>query len=129
MKDVGIFVCRGELEGLRLELAPDDVSGLPGARWMGHHSALCSSAGQQFLEEGVRREHLKGVIALCPYSGFYRESFHKAMARMGMSSSSTRLVELRPEEWDNGKKTVILEKALKEMRSLMIVCCVKSPVL
>ncbi len=94
MKKVGIFVCRGELEGLRLELAPEDAAGLPEAKWIGHHSALCSSAGNKFLEEVVRREQLKGVIALCPYSSLYREAFHKEMTRIGCHSASTRLLEL-----------------------------------
>ena len=119
MKDVGIFVCRGELEGLRLELSSDDVVGLPGAKWIGHHSALCSPAGRRFLEEAIERERLKGVIALCPYSRLYRESFQKEMARMGFPPVATRLLEPKPEEWGNGKKTELLERAVREMKDLI----------
>jgi len=116
MKKVGIFVCRGELEGVRLELAPEDVASLSEAKWIGHHPALCSSAGKKFLEEVVEREELKGVIALCPYSMLYREAFHKEMTRMGLDPGRSRLLELKPEQWGDGKKTELLAKALREIR-------------
>jgi heterodisulfide reductase subunit A len=116
MKNVGIFVCKGELEGHRLELTSDDTAGLSEAKWIGHHPALCSSAGNDFLEEVVRKEELKGVIVLCPYARLFREAFHKQMIRMGIPSDNTRLLEVKPEEWGNGKKAESLAKALREVR-------------
>ena len=32
MKEVGIFVCQGKLEGLDLELSPDEIKDLSGTR-------------------------------------------------------------------------------------------------
>jgi len=116
MKNVGIFVCKGELEGHRLELTSTDTEGLSEAKWIGHHPALCSSAGNTFLEEVVRREGLEGVIALCPHARLYGETFHKEMTRIGVAAGNTRIVEVKPEEWGNGKKAESLGKALREIR-------------
>jgi heterodisulfide reductase subunit A len=116
MKNIGIFICKGELEGHRLELTSDDTAGLSEAKWIGHHPVLCSSAGSDFLEEVVRREQLKGVVVLCPYARLFREAFHKEMTRIGLDPGSTRLLEVKPEEWGNGKKAESLRNALKEVR-------------
>ncbi len=116
MKEVGIFVCKGELEGLHLELSPDVTKDLSGTRWVGHHPALCTREGMQFLKDIIHREQLQGVIALCPHASLYRETFNKEIRKLGIDSASARLLEVRADEWENGKKEESLRKALREVQ-------------
>jgi heterodisulfide reductase subunit A2 len=113
MKNTGVFVCRGELEGLRLELSPAEAPVLRGAKWVGHHPALCSPGGAAFLRDAIEREKLDSVVALCPYANLYREAFENEMSGIGIPSSAARLVEVKPEEWGNGQKAKLLGTALE----------------
>jgi heterodisulfide reductase subunit A len=116
MKEVGIFVCQGKLEGLDLELSPDEMKDLSGARWVGHHPALCSREGKDFFRDIIHQEQLQGVIALCPHAGLYRETFDKDIRNLGIDSAYSRLLEVKTDEWGNGKKGEALRKALEEVQ-------------
>jgi heterodisulfide reductase subunit A2 len=116
MKEIGIFVCKGEIEGFDLELSADEIKGLSGARWVGHHPALCSREGKQFLRDMIQRERLQGVIALCPHASLYRETFDKEIRDLGIDSAHARLLELKADEWGNGRKEEVLRKALREVQ-------------
>ena len=61
----------------------------------------------------MENEQLNGVIAVCPYARLYREAFDKEMAGMGFDPASARLLELKPEEWGNGKKTELLKEGIR----------------
>ena len=116
MKEVGIFVCQGKLEGLDLKLSPDEMKDLSGTRWVGHHPALCSREGRDFFRDIIHQEQLQGVIALCPHASLYRETFDKEIRNLGIDSAYARLLEVKADEWGNGKKGEALRKALEEVQ-------------
>ena len=121
MEKIGVFVCHcGTNIAGTVDVAKvaEEVGKVPGVVFSTHYTYMCSSAGQQMIEEKIKELGLTGVVLCSCSPRMHEKTFRSCAERAGVNPYKVEIANIREQcSWvmknmdDATEKAIALAKA------------------
>ena len=122
-KRIGVFVCHCGINISRtvdVEKVVEKVKELPEVAYADHYTYMCSTPGQQLIEDHIKKEGLTGVVVAACSPRMHETTFRRAGKRAGLNPYVVEIANIREHcSWVHEDKAKGTEKAMDIVRSLI----------
>ena len=116
MERIGVFVCHcGTNIAGTVDVAKvaEEVGKVNGVVFSTHYTYMCSSAGQQMIEEHIKSDHLTGVVLCSCSPRMHEKTFRGCAERAGLNPYKVEIANIREQDsWVIKDKEQATEKAI-----------------
>ena len=121
MERIGVFVCHcGTNIAGTVDVAKvaEEVGKMPEVVYSTNYTYMCSSAGQQMIEDHIKEDKLTGVVLCSCSPRMHEKTFRSCAARAGLNQFKVEIANIREQtSWvgknieENTEKAIALAKA------------------
>src|SRR5574344_1303401 len=116
MERIGVFVCHcGTNIAGTVDVAKvaEELGKVNGVVYSTHYTYMCSSAGQQMIEEHIKNDHLTGVVLCSCSPRMHEKTFRGCAERAGLNPYKVEIANTREQDsWVIKDKEQATEKAI-----------------
>ncbi len=116
MQRVGVFVCwcgSNIAATVDVEKVAEILSHEPGVVFSTHYQYMCSQAGQEMIQESIRKYSLTGVVICSCSPRMHENTFRKTVQQAGLNPYMLEIANIREQcSWIHKDKDVGTEKAV-----------------
>jgi heterodisulfide reductase subunit A len=116
MEKIGVFVCHcgtniaGTVDVAKVAEALGKVNGVA---FSTHYTYMCSSAGQQMIEDHIKSDHLTGVVLCSCSPRMHEKTFRACAERAGLNPYKVEIANIREQDsWVIKDMPTATEKAI-----------------
>lgn len=116
MERIGVFVCHcgtniaGTVDVARVA---KELSSAPGVVFSTHYTYMCSSAGQQMIEEHIKNDRLTGVVLCSCSPRMHEKTFRGCAERAGLNPFKVEVANIREQvSWVDKDMMSATDKAI-----------------
>ena len=116
MERIGVFVCHcgTNIAGtVDVEKVSEELAKVPGVVYSTHYAYMCSSAGQQMIEEHIKNDKLTGVVLCSCSPRMHEKTFRACAERAGLNPFKVEVANIREQtSWVMKDMEQATEKAI-----------------
>lgn len=116
MERIGVFVCHcgTNIAGtVDVEKVAEELSKVDGVVYSTHYTYMCSSAGQQMIEEHIKNDKLTGVVLCSCSPRMHEKTFRACAERAGLNPYKVEVANIREQDsWVQKDVEKATEKAI-----------------
>ncbi|MBR5934107.1 MAG: CoB--CoM heterodisulfide reductase iron-sulfur subunit A family protein [Treponema sp.] len=116
MERIGVFVCHcgTNIAGtVDVERVAQELSKVDGVVYSTHYTYMCSSQGQQMIEEHIKNDSLTGVVLCSCSPRMHEKTFRACAERAGLNAYKVEVANIREQDsWVMKDKEKATEKAI-----------------
>ncbi|MBQ0163103.1 MAG: CoB--CoM heterodisulfide reductase iron-sulfur subunit A family protein [Treponema sp.] len=101
MERIGVFVCHcgTNIAGtVDVEKVAEELSKVDGVVYSTHYTYMCSSAGQQMIEEHIKNDKLTGVVLCSCSPRMHEKTFRACAERAGLNPYKVEVANIREQD-------------------------------
>ena len=115
MERIGVFVCHCGINISRtvdVERVAEAMKELPEVAYVNHYTYMCSTPGQDMIEEKIKEDGLTGVVVAACSPRMHENTFRRAGKRAGLNPYLVEMANIREHcSWVHEDKEKGTEKA------------------
>ena len=116
MERIGVFVCHcgTNIAGtVDVEKVAEELGKVDNVVYSTHYTYMCSSAGQQMIEERIKEDKLTGVVLCSCSPRMHEKTFRNCAERAGLNPFKVEVANIREQDsWVLKDKDQATEKAI-----------------
>ncbi|MBP5697157.1 MAG: CoB--CoM heterodisulfide reductase iron-sulfur subunit A family protein [Treponema sp.] len=116
MERIGVFVCHcGTNIAGTVDVAKvaEELGKIPEVVFSTHYTYMCSSAGQQMIEDHIKNDHLTGVVLCSCSPRMHEKTFRGCAERAGLNPYKVEVANIREQDsWVTKDMPLATEKAI-----------------
>ena len=116
MERIGVFVCHcgTNIAGtVDVEKVAEELGKVDNVVYSTHYTYMCSSAGQQMIEERIKEDKLTGVVLCSCSPRMHEKTFRNCAERAGLNPFKVEVANIREQDsWVLKDKEQATEKAI-----------------
>jgi heterodisulfide reductase subunit A len=116
MEKIGVFVCHcGTNIAGTVDVAKvaEELGKVNGVAFSTHYTYMCSSAGQQMIEDHIKSDHLTGVVLCSCSPRMHEKTFRACAERAGLNPYKVEIANIREQDsWVIKDMPTATEKAI-----------------
>lgn len=116
MERIGVFVCHcGTNIAGTVDVAKvaEELGKVNGVAFSTHYTYMCSSAGQQMIEDHIKSDHLTGVVLCSCSPRMHEKTFRACAERAGLNPYKVEIANIREQDsWVIKDMPTATEKAI-----------------
>src|SRR5574344_2396684 len=101
MEKIGVFVCHcGTNIAGTVDVAKvaEELGKVNGVAFSTHYTYMCSSAGQQMIEDHIKSDHLTGVVLCACSPRMHEKTFRACAERAGLNPYKVEIANIREQD-------------------------------
>ncbi|MFA6937488.1 MAG: CoB--CoM heterodisulfide reductase iron-sulfur subunit A family protein [Treponema sp.] len=131
MERIGVFVCHcGTNIAGTVDVAKvaDEIGKVDGVVYSTHYTYMCSSAGQQMIEDHIKNDHLTGVVLCSCSPRMHEKTFRGCAERAGLNPYKVEIANIREQDsWVLKDKDQATEKAISLAKAAVAKTILNTP--
>ncbi|MBP5451243.1 MAG: CoB--CoM heterodisulfide reductase iron-sulfur subunit A family protein [Treponema sp.] len=133
MERIGVFVCHGgtNIAGtVDVEKVAEELGKVDGVVYSTHYTYMCSSAGQQMIEDHIKNDKLTGVVLCSCSPRMHENTFRSCAERAGLNPFKVEVANIREQtSWVMKDMEQATEKAIARGKAAIAKTILDTPLI